>query len=306
MDFFQNIPKFQKTTIFTPTSIILYTVLAIFIVCVILMLLKVQIPWEKLNPIPRKYSTYMKAYKYWPPSGIFQNLKVLEKDAVKLSDSYYSLSIECVLYNTRNYMSTEGPYRHILHRGSDELAATTVGGIITGCGSGNSYGDLPPFGLPKRLNPGIFLDPNVNDILVFVDTVGNGASVYRESIRIPDIPLDIPFRLQIVVNERLVEIYINCKLETTRLLKAIPRYVENSWYGISGSASADAQIQNLNIWSFPLTASDIRPLCPSIPTFTTKRPICPSTNSVAPKPVAKLKMDSNFGINLQLSNNCPA
>jgi hypothetical protein len=126
---------------------------------------------------------------------------------------------------------------------------------------------MAAYGLPKRMNPGIFLDPNVNDILVFVDTLKNGTT-FRESLRVSDIPLDIPFRIAVIVSKRLLEVYINCKLETTKLLDGDPKEVENIWYGLSGSNSADAQIQNLTIWRHALTIDELSPLCPrQLPTF---------------------------------------
>ena len=73
------------------------------------------------------------------------------------------------------------------------------------------------------MNPGVFLDPNLNDILVFVDTEGGD----RESLRIPNIPLDIPFRIGIILNDRVLEFYLNCRLETTKILKYKPKKVDN-------------------------------------------------------------------------------
>jgi hypothetical protein len=115
----------------------------------------------------------------------------------------------------------------------------------------------------------------VNDILIFIDTV-DGAQNYRESVRIADIPLDTPFRIGIVLKGKVLEVYYNCGLEVTKLLKGEPRNVENKWYGLAGSASMDGQIQNLYLWDKALAADDIRTLCPSLPTFSKKRPSCPN------------------------------
>jgi hypothetical protein len=303
MDFFSNLapPKLQ-TSIFNISSPLLYVLLALFVAAIILMLLDVKIPWNALNPIPHKYTVMAKAYKYWAPSGVFTNLYL--SDAVEVPENKYTTTIECVLYNSRNYRTTDGPYRQIVHRGSDELKTTTVGGFVTGCGAGTSYGDLPPFGLPKRMNPGIFLDPNTNDILIFVDT-SKGAESYRESVRIADVPLDIPFYLSVILNGKVLEVYINCKLETTKLLLGEPRNVENKWYGLAGSAMADAQIQNLKVWTFALTSADIAPLCPALPSFSAQRPICTGSDTPVQPSSAKAQannIDLGFGAAL---NTCP-
>jgi len=310
MDFFQNVsvPKMPSVSVgsFGISSTVLYILLAAMIVGVVMMLLDVKIPWSSILPIPHRYSVLLKAYKFWPPSGDFTNLKVESNVGPSLADTSYSMTLESLLFNSRNYNSTEGPYRHIAHRGSNELAAASLNGFVTGCGAAANYGNLPPFGLPKRMNPGIFLDPNTNDIIVFVDTI-DGSQSYRESLRVADIPLDIPFRIAIILNGKVLEVYLNCGLEATKVLKGTPRSLENVWYGLAGSAAADAQIQNLNLWTFPLTAKDIRPLCPSPPTFSKKRPICNGADK-APMPKNKPPTENPSNINLGFGvalNTCP-
>jgi len=279
----------RTASLFSGTSIgniILYIVAAALVVLVILMISGVQIQWPSFDLRPRKLVVLTQSYKYWSPSAQFTNLLVDSEAPTELSDSSYSLMMEIKLLNSRNYGSIEGPYRHIFHRGSDELQTRALGG------------SLPKFGLPKRLNPGIFLDPNTNDILVFVDTmIGNEPS--RESVRIQDLPLDIPFRLGVVLNGRVLEVYLNCKLEVTKVLTGTPKHVENVYYGLSGSASAAAMLQNLSVWKSPLVANDMRTLCGALPTFSADRPICNGANTVIPTTKGesgeKLSIDLGFG-----------
>ena len=40
------------------------------------------------------------------------------------------MTIEGILYNSRNYNTTEGPYKHILHRGSDELVQRAIETVV--------------------------------------------------------------------------------------------------------------------------------------------------------------------------------
>lgn len=258
---------------------VLYILVGAFIAAVIVMVVQPKIDWSMFDPRPKRVQVSSRAYKTWNNLYAYTNLQYT--GPAEFDSRSYSILFDCVLYNTRNYMTNEGPYRQILHRGSKELA--TVGGagaaILSGCAPAG-VGELPPFGLPSRMNPGIFVDPNINDIIVFVDTM-NGATPYRESVRIVDIPLDIPFRLGVVVNGQVLEVYLNCKLEVTKVLTGVPREIENEWYGISGRANAQAQIQNMMLWTFPLAAEDVRSLCPDMPKFGAKRQLCEGTD-VAP------------------------
>jgi hypothetical protein len=54
------------------------------------------------------------------------------------------------------------------------------------------------------------------------------------------------------------------------------------WYGLAGSAAAQAQIQNLYIWPRPLSADEMGAVCdPKYPGFAQKRPICDVADSVS-------------------------
>jgi hypothetical protein len=149
------------------------------------------------------------------------------------------------------------------------------------------------------MNPGVFLDPNLNDILVFIDT----ENATRESVRIVDIPLDMPFRITVVVNKTVLEVYLNCRLEVTKILKNPPKVVDNQWFGLAGAASAQAQIQNLRVWPSPLLSTDIHPLCPGAPDFSVKRQICDVADMPVPKPT-KAEPEKDLGF-MQSLPKCP-
>jgi hypothetical protein len=290
-DLFRNIqtalPNFGNRNIiptssgFSTTSLVYILLGALVIFIIGLMLLNKPIDFSWLDPRPKSMIATSDAYLFWKPSAIFTNLTVKEGDVPGFSNSLYTCGLDVVLKNTRAFSGTEGPWRHIAHRGSAELATTTIGGAILsgGCISAKGAGPLPPFGLPRRMNPGIFLDPNVNDIIVFVDTERGGDN-YRESVRIKDIPMDIPFRITVLVNGKVLEVYLNCRLEISKVLSGRPRSVEDVWYGLSGSAAAQAQIQNLYIWKRAVPADELVTLCPAPPKFINERPICNVADSV--------------------------
>lgn len=255
---------------------IIYAILfAFFVLIVVMMLMGKKINWSIFDPRPKTMQIIQSAYLFWKPnSQIFTNLEIPNNAIRDFISSEYTTQIDMILYNTRAFNSTDdGPWRHIYHRGSNELKSTTAAGrILSPCSSTNT-GSLPDFGLPKHMNPGVFLDPNTNDIIIFIDTA-QGSETYRESVRISDIPMDIPFRLGITINKRVLEVYLNCKLEVTKILSGEPKRVENVWYGLAGSAAAQAQIQNFYIWKNPILAHDLSNLCKSLPSFAVKRPIC--------------------------------
>lgn len=264
------------------TATIAYVLLGALAVYFIgLMLMNKPIDFSWLDPRPKSMKTTSDAYHFWKPSPVFTNLTVPKGSVPGFKNTLYTINMDCVLLNTRNFKGTGGPWRHLMHRGSNELQLTTVGGSLlrTGCAAAaNSGGALPPFGLPKRMNPGIFLDPNTNDIVVFVDTE-RGGEIYHESVRISDVPMDIPFRIGVIVNETMLEVYMNCKLEVSLVLKGRPQSVEDVWYGLSGAAAAQAQIQNLYIWKRAVPADQIGSVCAKLPDFKLKRPVCDMADS---------------------------
>lgn len=257
---------------------------ALIIAAVVFMLLGKKIDVGALDPRPKSMVVRSSARLFWPPGAIYTNLSIPSGASTSgdFPSSSYSLIFDGILYNTREYNTTGGPWRQILHHGSDELKATNVGGaVLRGCSANSFSGPLPAFGLPSRMNPGIFLDPNINDIIIFIDSDA-GSQSYRESVRLIDIPMDVPFRIGITINGKVLEVYLNCKLEITKVLSGTPRKVEDVWYGLAGSAAAQAQIQNLYIWPRPLSADEMGAVCdPVKAVFSTKRAICDAADSVA-------------------------
>jgi len=208
-----------------------------------------------------------------PPPTVFWQLAKLDnpQDPVNLeitSDEFpmtkpdiYSMSLELNISDTRA-SEDNGPYRHILHRGTSELqsfVSNSPGSIPRGRGDLND-------GLPLQMNPGIFIDPYTNDLVIFVDTdpLNGSGQAFRESVRVADIPLKSPFRLHITVHDQILEVYINCRLASTKLLHGTPRAVPNDWYARIGFARSQSTFQNLNLWDADLYASEIRQLCPPI------------------------------------------
>lgn len=290
----------SSTSSFFSGSILMYILVVAFIALVLLMLYGTRINWSRFDPRPMRWIIQQDSTLNWKPIGPFTNLTIPKNEIITdFEDDTYTMVTEVLLNNSRNYWTEEGPYRHIAHRGSDELIQAKTGGIaLSGCGISMSNSTLPPFGLPKRMNPGIFLDPNVNDILVFVDTTDKNET-FRESVRIKDVPLDIPLRISIVLNRRVLEVYLNCGLEVTKLLSHDPKHVENEWYGIAGAAAAQAQIQNMYLWKRSLPSTDMKYLCPPIVKQFRAKPECPDSAASTQAPKTTQKVNIGFGSHVE-------
>jgi energy-coupling factor transporter transmembrane protein EcfT len=249
-----------------PVDKIIYSLVGLVILTILVMLFNSQF---NLN-IERNTSIldrWLPPYtNFWAPASLSNprdpfNLAVVSDDFPMTKADVYSFSVEVYIANTRSD-DVRGPYRHILHRGSKDIVSyvpNTPGSAPKGQGDLND-------GLPKEMNPGIFIDQFTNDIVVFIDTdpTDGGDRAYRESMRITDVPLKKPFHLHFSVHDQTAEIYINCRLAASLLLRGMPRAVPNDWYGRVGFARAAAIIQNLKLWDIDLFAIEIMKLCPKI------------------------------------------
>jgi len=263
-------------------NIILYVLLGLVLVLIYLLLSGHKFSLKMFDIRPKRYKALDHAHIFWKNGmGGASNLRLTEDDNLPVdADTKYTYHFDLLLSNTRNVSNIEGPYRHIFHRGSDELYSDTTGVAVVSAGASQ----LPPYGLPRRLNPGIFLDPNTNDILVFVDTKSKSGEVFRESGRISDVPVDKPLRLTVSVHNKVLEIDLNCKLELTKVLAGEPRAVENVVYGLCGPAVANASIQNLYVWPYALDNGLLVDFCPiSFPPFLPPASTCDTPKDPALK-----------------------
>lgn len=262
---------------------VLYALTACVILFIIFMLInsKYELYFQKRTTIgvDRAIPTSL---TFWKP-GTSPNpedpykLMLTSSEFPMSSPEIYTVGVEIIVGDTRTN-DKMGPYRHIIHRGTNELMNFTDPNSAGSAPKG--MGDLAD-GLPRQMNPGIFLDKFTNDLIIFIDTdpIGKGSNSYRESIRIPDIPLKKGFHLHLVVHDRLIEVYINCRLVSTKLLNGNPKGVPNSWYGRIGFSRAAAIIQNLTLWDSSLYAIELRNKCPVIDI--SKRKIAPTSCSTA-------------------------
>jgi len=247
-----------------PINTILYALAATISVVIVLTLLGANFEFSirpKTGGINRSMPPSQVFWKMGNPPQDPVNLKLQSDEFPMRVSDVYTASIEVSIYDARSN-DNQGPYRHILHRGTDDLVkfkSGSPGSPPKGQGGLND-------GLPTQMNPGIFLDNFTNDLIVFVDTdpVQKGNIGYRESLRISDVPVKKPFRVHVTTHDQILEVYVNCRLVATKLLSGKPRAVPNDWYGRVGFARATAFIQNLTLWDSELYAFEILKLCPAI------------------------------------------
>ena len=104
--------------------------------------------------------------------------------------------------------------------------------------------------------------PDTNDLIVSVLNKDDN----MESIIVPNIPIQEPFRLSMVVMEQALEVYINGHLMRTRSFGAPPKSVDGDIYPAAGIEANTVLVRNLKIWSRILTTSEIRQASPALST----------------------------------------
>lgn len=232
-------------------------------------------PFLPSNPMGGPSSAARNGKTFWtslPPDA--ENLIVPQKLSPTTLPASYAMSIQMIIGDSRS--PGRGKFRHILHRGSNPclLSNTTAG--PTGH-SGISMSKLPKtteptylnHALPVLMNPGLFLDSYKNDLHVFVHTRnttgdGNGnGDLLLESATIEDLPIHTPLSISIVNRDKILEIYVNCKLHTTKILTGTPYLPQesNRWYGRYCANPFAGLVKNLQLWSTPLSSNDMIAVC---------------------------------------------
>jgi hypothetical protein len=102
--------------------------------------------------------------------------------------------------------------------------------------------------------------PDTNDLVVSVLNKDNN----MENVIVPNIPIQEPFRLSMVVMEQALEVYINGHLMRTRTFGGPPKDVKGDIYPAAGIEANVVKCRNLKIWSRLLTVSEIRQSTPSL------------------------------------------
>jgi hypothetical protein len=117
-------------------------------------------------------------------------------------------------------------------------------------------------GVLDNYNLVIALLPDTTDLIVSVLNKNN----HMENIIIPNIPVQDPFRIGVVVMEQALEVYINGHLMKTKSFDAPPKDVKGDIYPASGIEANVAKLRNLKIWGRVLTTPELRDALPKLST----------------------------------------
>ncbi len=204
-----------------------------------------------------------------------ENLIVPVTQSLTTNADNYTMSIQLIIGDSRT--PDIGMYRHLVHRGANPCGLTvptagpsghagiTVADIPTSSGDPN----YAATGLPSIMNPGVFLDKYKNDIHIFVHTKGQ-QEMWLESVTIPDVPLNTPMTLGISCSGQQLDVYLNCRLFSSTLLRGVPYMPSsaNQWFGRYCAYPASGLVKNLQLWPVALGSTDYAAMCrKSTPTF---------------------------------------
>jgi hypothetical protein len=155
-----------------------------------------------------------------------------EEDGIEFTYSTW-LFIDDIQYN-------KGMFRHIFHKGNDNINFEAT--------------DNTPAGLNQPNNaPGLYLAPNRNALIVVMNTF----NTINNEVIIPDIPLNKWICVQIMVENRQLDVYINGRLSRRVILDGVPRQNYGDVYvGMNGGFSG--YISNLRYFNSTLGTAKIQ------------------------------------------------
>lgn len=139
----------------------------------------------------------------------------------------------------------------------------TRGGIRKSTPSGDML-----LGLLDQYNLAIALKPDTNDLLV---SVLDKNKQMRVAV-IPNAPVQVPFRLTVVVMERALEVYVNAQLQKTVAYDVPLLDVKGDISPASGAEANIARYRNLKIWPRILTTPEIKEATPPLSTTADMNP----------------------------------
>lgn len=255
---------------------VLYALMIGIIVAVIVLVTDNYFHYLPVNPVSGPSAAARAGKTFWTSGPAdAENLMVPASESPTVVASTYTMSVQLMIGDSRT--PSLGRFRHVLHRGSNPCGLSVTAAGPTGH-SGIQIGDIvddykadPQYvmsGLPAIMNPGLFLDKYKNDLHVFVHTKGKEDDMevlWLESLTIEDMPLATPITVGIICNGRTVEVYVNCRLYSTLLLKGTPYLpkADNQWFGRYCVFPMSGLVKNLTLWSSALDASDYIQMCRS-------------------------------------------
>lgn len=261
---------------------VIYGLLGAVIVAVVLLLVDYFHPFLPFSIVSGPSPAARAGKRFWTsiPADA-ENLIVSADAAPTKQPDVWTVSFQMIIADSRT--PAIGRFRHVLHRGAnpcDLSAPSTPAGSGTTGHAGIQPSDLPANtdpgyvsdGLPPIMNPGFMLDRYKNDLHVFVHTRGteDGNQVlWLESATIEDLPINQALTVGAVCNGRTLEVYLNCRLYGTTVLRGRPYLpsTEGQWFGRYCAYPFAGLVKNLQLWGDALNSSDVIAMCGGSPSF---------------------------------------
>lgn len=141
-----------------------------------------------------------------------------------------------ILIDDLQYKKNE--YKHIFHKGNDNVNTTS-----------------PPIGMVHPNNaPGLYIDPNTNDLIVVMNTFNN----IMEEVRVEDIPINKWINVIIRVDDQnKLDVYINGRLAKRHVLSSVPKQNYGNVY-VAMNGGFSGYISDLKYFSKALGTRQIQ------------------------------------------------
>lgn len=107
-------------------------------------------------------------------------------------------------------------------------------------------------------NLAVALDANTTDLIVSVMNHHNG----METVILSNIPVQVPFRLGVVVLEKTLEVYVNGRLMKTRTYSTALKDVKGPIQPGQQADAAVAKLRNLKVWGRSLKSQELAATSP--------------------------------------------
>ena len=254
---------------------IIYALVIAIAVAAIVLVVDQFYPFLPVSPLGTGPSAAARTGKTFWRNETGENLIVPVSQSPTTNAANYTMSVQFIVGDSRT--PDIGMYRHIVHRGANPCGLTAPAAGPTGH-AGITVADIPAdsndpnynaTGLPSIMNPGVFMDKYKNDIHVFVHTKGQD-QIWLESVTIPDVPLNTPMTLGISCSGQQLDVYLNCRLFSSTLLRGVPFMPTsaNQWFGRYCAYPMSGLVKNLELWPVALGSTDYATMCgKSTPSF---------------------------------------
>ena len=246
------------------------------VVAIVLIIVDAKWPFLPLNPVAGPSAAARAGRTFWKPSNDTENLFVGSDQSPITQPDVWTMSLQLMIGDSR--APDLGKFRHVAHRGANPCGLSPAAGKQATGHAGIQKGDLDPstdpnyiaVGLPAIMNPGLFLDKYKNDLHIFIHTLGREAVdgqedsvLWLESTTIEDLPLGAPITVGLVCNGKQLEVYLNCRLYSTMMLRGTPYLPNgnNNWFGRYCAYPFSGIVQNLQLWGTALSSGDYAKMC---------------------------------------------